>query len=461
MNIESKTLGILPCAGTASRLFHLPKFMLPCKDESQSLLSHWARILVDLGCDKIIIGASTISKVFIDHVVHTQLVEISDMIHVKMVGDTTTMNETVISMLQNETYQIAILGMADTHVLKLSPTLLESIRSDDATTVGAYLWNIRNSQVGKIGQVDISDGTIREILDKDPSCAFRYGWGAIVFKPSFERHLVKDQLHVGYSMLSVLNDHAKVPYEIMHGQYFDCGTMGGYAEYLHYLTTPQVIHIKGTIVIVAVYVNHDARNCELLCKCLTQLRVVFPCEMIVTVDNNSLNNAWHETARALNMELLINNSETHRYEMGAYRLALQHFRADEYVCIQGTMFLHTPIRASLDPHNPDATSFGRLDGLHWSVAGRELIQTLLSSIGLGDYSPEGPLVLWCCFVCNHPFMSDMLRSGMFDLISPTKNHSCAFERALGFYMNLKLGQVKCLDQSIFTKHFLAQESPCI
>ena len=105
---------------------------------------------------------------FIDHVVKTQLVEISNMIHIKPVGDTSTMNETVLSMLENE--------IVDTHILRLSPKLLERMRCDDATTtVGAYLWNIRNSQVGKIGQCDIADGTIREIVDKDPNFGFRYG----------------------------------------------------------------------------------------------------------------------------------------------------------------------------------------------------------------------------------------------------------------------------------------------
>ena len=59
--------------------------------------------------------------------------------------------------------------------------------------------------------------------------------------------MTKDKLHVGYSMLFALNAHGKVPYEIMHGQYFDCGTTGGNVEYLHDLTQPQPMHIKGTI----------------------------------------------------------------------------------------------------------------------------------------------------------------------------------------------------------------------
>ena len=48
-------LGLLPCAGTASRLFNLPKFMLPLRDDNRSLLSNWIDILINNKCDKIII----------------------------------------------------------------------------------------------------------------------------------------------------------------------------------------------------------------------------------------------------------------------------------------------------------------------------------------------------------------------------------------------------------------------
>ena len=29
----------------------------------------------------------------------------------------------------------------------------------------------------------------------------------------------------------------------------------------------------------------------------------------------------------------------YKYEIGAYKCALQYFRADKYICVQGTMFL--------------------------------------------------------------------------------------------------------------------------
>ena len=448
-------IGLLPCAGTASRLFNLPKFMLPLRDDNRSLLSNWIDILINNKCDKIIIGTSEINNKFIEHIVHTQLSHISDKIIIKLVGITTTMNETVLLMLKNEDYKIAIMGMADTYIDKLSHKLIENVISQDNITVGAYVWNIRDTQVGKIGQCEIEDNMIIKIVDKDINCDYNYGWGAIVFKPTFEQYILRDQLHLGYSMQLITD---KIPCEIMTGQYFDCGTINGYTEYLNYMIYREPVHIKGTIIIVAVYINNDVNNYDQLVKCLTQLRHIYQYETIIAVDNKSLNTTWYKVAKDLDINILYNQCDLHRYEIGAYRLALQNFRVDEYICIQGTMYVNTKLHTSLDKYTPDATSFGILENnLSWDNEGLELINKLLSSFNMNNWSND-PLVLWNCFCCNHLFMRDMLNSGIFDLPSNTKNHSFAFERILGCYINSKIGKVKCLDENSYRKIFLSQPS---
>ena len=85
---------------------------------------------------------------------------------------------------------------------------------------------------------------------------------------------------------------------------------------------------KGTIIIVAVYINNNLNNYNELVKCLIQLRHVYADTVIVAVDNGSLNSSWHEIANNLNITVLCNTSVSHRFEIGAYKLALQHFRAD-------------------------------------------------------------------------------------------------------------------------------------
>ena len=102
-------------------------------------------------------------------------------------------------------------------------------------------------------------------------------------------------------------------------------------------------YIEGTIIIVAVYINNDFNNYNELVKCLIQLREIYPNNVIVAVDNSSLNNSWYNDANQLNINVLYNNSLLHRFEMGAYKLALEHFRADKYIFIQGTIFINNEL----------------------------------------------------------------------------------------------------------------------
>jgi hypothetical protein len=68
-----------------------------------------------------------------------------------------------------------------------------------------------------------------------------------------------------------------------------------------------------------------------------------------------------------------------------------------------------------------------------------------------------PLVLCNNFCCNNLFINDMLNSGLFDLPSNTKNHSCAFERILGCYFKNKLNEIVTLNNNSFNKIYLCQD----
>ena len=434
----SNIIGLIPCAGTASRLFNLPKFMLPLKDKNVSLLSNWISILEENNCKKIIIGVSPVTEIFVSHLVNTQFLESNTKIIIKQVGNTETMNETIIKCMIGETYDLTIMCMPDTHVSKLSTNLIDDLINNNDIQVGAYLWNIRNTQVGKIGQCNVDNNYITDIIDKDINCNYNYGWGCVIFKPEFEKYIIKEDLHIGYSMKSVINSNNKILCKIMSGMFFDCGTIQGYSEYINYILEYKQVHIKGTIIIVAVYINNNENNFNQLINCLTQLRKVYKHDTIIAVDNNSLNSKWQDTANELDIIILTNNCHLHRYEMGAYKLALQYFRADKYIFIQGTIYINYKLDlSSLEYDKPNALAFNKLYGLHWSQEGLNLINKLLVSIDINPYNNE-PLVLWNCFCCNNLFIQNMLKDGLFDLTSNTKNHSCAFERILGVYFTNKI-----------------------
>lgn len=217
-------------------------------------------------------------------------------------------------------------------------------------------------------------------------------------------------------------------------------------------------HIEGTIIIVAVYINNDLNNYNELVKCLTQLREIYPNNVIVAVDNSSLNNSWYNDANQLNINVLYNNSLLHRFEMGAYKMALEHYRADKYIFIQGTIFINNKLNLSqLDTNEEIALGFDIfLNDLSWSIDGLNLINQMLISINMNVWNNE-PIILWNCFCCNNLFINNMLNSGVFDLISNTKEHSCAFERILGVYFQKKMKNINCIDKNSFRKIYLNQD----
>lgn len=459
-------IGIIPCAGTSSRLFNLPKFLLPMCNENKSLISHWISLLNEK-CDKIIIGVSQTNLIFINHLLNTQYqneLDILNKIVIKIVGNTKTMNETIIKCLENEIYQIAIMCMPDTYVDNISDVFINELLNNPDAIIGSFLWNIRNTQIGKIGQCEcnIDKNIITNIVDKDKNCQYKYGWGCVVFKPEFEKYIMSEELHIGYSMKNALNNNITILCKISIGMYFDCGTIEGYKEYINYLTVQTPVHIKGTIIVVAIYINNEDKNYDILINCLKQLRTIYKYNTIITVDNKSLNANWYNVAKELNMIILKNNSILHRYEMGAYKLALQYFRADKYIFIQGTFFIYNKLNLKiLDENKPNIIAFNIVRDLCWSEKGLELINTLLNSINLKSWDfSEQILIQYCSFCANNLFIKEMLNDAVFDLISNTKNHSCALERILGRYSSIKLNTLNIhsfIENQDFKKTWLNQE----
>lgn len=458
MNITSNNetiIGLLPCAGTASRLYNLPKFMLPLKDTKGCLLTQWINMLFLKDCTKIIIGASDTTFEFINQVVINHFANLKDKIFIKKVGSTKTMNETVIKCLENEIFSYVIMGMPDTVIDNLSTEMIQKTEND----VGVNLWNIRETQLGKIGQCKINENYVIDIIDKNKDCEYNYGWGVVVFKPIFMKYMQEEDLHIGYSMQRYLSDNKKINYQIMNGLYFDCGTIQGYKEYLNHMECITPTYIKGTIIIMAVYINNTDRSYDALVRCLYQMRKVYKHEFIIAVDNGSLNKNWENIAKELNIIVLHNNSPIHRYEIGAYKCALQYFRADNYICVQGTIFLKNKVDLSSFKYNiPNAIAFGIGTIECWTEQGTQLVNKLLNSLDMGLWKDHPLIILWNCFCCNNSFINDMFNSGIFDLICNTKNHSCAFERILGVYFKQKLGNINtCIDGNTYKKIFLSQE----
>jgi len=456
--MKKSILGLIACGGTASRIFNIPKFILPLKNKNLSLLSNWCILMIEKGCDKIIIGSSVANNSFIEHIINTQLNDHKHIIIVKIIQSTSTMNETILRMVENEDYDLAIMGMPDTHVDYISDTLINKVSNDNEIIIGGYLWNIRETQREKIGLCNIDDNYIIDIIDKNKDCHYNYGWGAIIFKKKFENYIKIEDLHLGYSMKLALNNSIKIPYEIINGQYWDCGTVSEYKEYLNFLDENKPVYIKGLLIIVAVYIENDVYKLNVLKSCIAQFRNIYKNETIVIIDNKSKNVEWYDMAKSLNIYIIKNNSNLYRYEIGAYNLALKYFRADKYICVQGTVYFNNKIMEELDDTKDDAIVFKKTNAQSLNNDGvniEHIIKKYLNFIDMTDRNEE-PLVLWNCFYCNKGFMDNMIEKGILDLICNNKDISCSYERILGTYFHRNLENVKEINPETYHKIFLKQ-----
>ena len=128
------TIGILPCAGTASRIGRLPKFMFPMEN-NECLLSLWIKKLIELNCDRIIIPCSDVTYPFVRHITDNLNV---DKINILNIGQTLTMNETIIKSISDLEYDLLIMGMPDTFITDINTILIERLITSDCS-VGTYL----------------------------------------------------------------------------------------------------------------------------------------------------------------------------------------------------------------------------------------------------------------------------------------------------------------------------------
>jgi hypothetical protein len=220
-----------------------------------------------------------------------------------------------------------------------------------------------------------------------------------------------------------------------------------------------MIHINGLIIVISVYLNnHDnENNYNTLVNCFKQLRNVYPNEKIVAIDNKSPNNKWHNIINSLNIELLINESDDYRYELGAYKYCLSKYSADKYIFIQGNIYMNKQITEELSECVPDVYLFGKLYGLYWDDNGLNLINNRLQQLNMYNWTNEDPIVLWNCFYCNDLCLKELQKSGIFDLICNTKYIACSNERILGcvLFRNI-IKEVKTIDRSTFQKNFFGQ-----
>jgi len=206
-----------------------------------------------------------------------------------------------------------------------------------------------------------------------------------------------------------------------------------------------ITKVEGLLIVFAVYSGNDDQS-ECIAKCKKRVREVYPNARIVFVDNNSKNEKWKDKD-----EIIIVNNSKYRYEMGAYRKALEYYRADEYLFLQGSVFINKTIDYKLKKNEIDAKQMQIFKGVNVNEELFKLIKEIAQRLNLkGDNWENLNCVLACNFYCNNLFVEEMIKDNLFNIECINKDYSCAFERILGLYMYLKLGEVLPIDDKPYT-----------
>jgi len=219
-------LGLLPAAGTATRMSGLPKFLLPISDVHQCLLAYHVELMAP-HVDRIIIPTRS-EWVSLLHSFHFgSQVEIMSM-------ETQTMAETVKKSLAGRDYASCVLGMPDTYFAGGNPyrELLEHPRGDVSLTV----FVTRPGQAGKVGSVSVGgEGLVIDHADKDPNRDFGTHWGVMEFTSPVEEFLDPSATTGGYLITEALNRAMTVRGYLANYHYFDCGTVNEYTQCLAFV----------------------------------------------------------------------------------------------------------------------------------------------------------------------------------------------------------------------------------
>ena len=217
-----RLIGIIPLGGNATRMKHLPKFLLPC-DIGSNLLDHTIEIFNINGINNIIAGVSSSNNNVLQN--YTNLT--------KLIVDTKTMAETVykmISCIQQEEDKF-ILIMPDTYFtinkeISVMKTML------DTYDIVVLCWNIKDHQIGKVGQCNIVDGEVVDVVDKNPSCTYPYFWGVIGWNSKLNSYISREWETIGDLIKISIKMNIKVGAIIVPSNYYDCGT---YSEYFMFI----------------------------------------------------------------------------------------------------------------------------------------------------------------------------------------------------------------------------------
>ena len=216
-------IGIVPACGNATRMGGVAKFNLKISKNNDTLISWHVKSQLEY-CDKVIILVKKEHEGLLDIFKNNNKIII-------LVEQTSSMSETILKATKKFYADEYVVGMPDTFVIGDNP-YKEIITNNINSDLNLGVFKIKDSQKGKLGQINIINGLVVDCIDKNINCNYKYCWGFLKFNRSILKLIDKKTPHVGYVINPAIKKKLLVMASIVDGEYFDCGTQAEYEELL-------------------------------------------------------------------------------------------------------------------------------------------------------------------------------------------------------------------------------------
>jgi NDP-sugar pyrophosphorylase family protein len=141
------------------------------------------------------------------------------------------MAETIRQVVEISSSEKFLMVMPDTYFLGAQPY---EYLSSASHSMNLALWEIRDEQRGKLGQVEVDQmsnlATAAE--DKNLLCPYKYAWGAMSFNREVISRSLDSMSSIGDVIPKLIEDGIEIHTAVFQGKYFDCGTPKEYVSLL-------------------------------------------------------------------------------------------------------------------------------------------------------------------------------------------------------------------------------------
>jgi glucose-1-phosphate thymidylyltransferase len=220
------TIGLIPCAGTATRIRALPKYLLPIP--YGFLLSRLETLMEEHVNYGLVMTNNSNFELIANYAASS----------VYVADNYGTMTQTVLSSQAHmQPDENVLFGMPDTYIEddQCYPKLAAAL--EDGAQVAAALFYARPEQHKKVGMCAVALNQVVDVIDKPQETGLTWLWGALAWQPVFWEHMRPDDPHIGYALPRAIAAGLDVRAVKMVGGYWDCGTYEGYSEL--------VVHLHG------------------------------------------------------------------------------------------------------------------------------------------------------------------------------------------------------------------------